>query len=70
MRALNDKIRNSIANSYYLKGQAIDPTTDKQKSFELYEEVKKIDKKIMFYKKLNNALKELENDKEMDKKCI
>lgn len=72
MRAINDKIRNGIANAYYLKGQALDPKIDREKSFEIHEQVKQIDKKILFYKHLNNALKEIENEeyKNVGKKSL
>lgn len=62
MKSLNVKIRNEIANSYYLKLLAKDDKITKDKKNELYNSAYEIDKKIIFYKKLNYMLKEQEND--------
>ena len=62
MRQINDKIRNGIANSYYLRSLAKDDKLTQQEKDKLYENVKLLDKKILFYKHLNNALKERENE--------
>ena len=63
MRELNDKIRNGIANSYYLRGLAKDDKLTQQERDKIYEDVKLLDKKIMFYKNLNNAMRENKNEK-------
>ena len=62
MKTLNNKIRNEIANSYYLRTLAKDDKITKDKKNELYNSVNELDKKIIFYKKLSNQLKEQEND--------
>lgn len=62
MKSLNVKIRNEIANSYYLKLLAKDDKITKDKKNELYNSAYEIDKKIVFYKKLSYMLKEQEND--------
>lgn len=62
MKSLNVKIRNEIANSYYLKLLAKDDKITKDKKNELYSSAYEIDKKIVFYKKLSYMLKEQEND--------
>ena len=62
MRELNNKIRNGIANSYYLRSLAKDDKLTPEERDKVYDNVKLIDKKILFYKKLNNALKEVEKD--------
>lgn len=62
MRQINDKIRNGIANSYYLRNLAKDDKLTQQERDKLYENVKLLDKRILFYKHLNNALKELKNE--------
>ena len=49
MRQINDKIRNGIANSYYLRSLAKDDKLTKEERDKIYENVKLIDKKIMFY---------------------
>lgn len=63
MRELNDKIRNGIANSYYLRSLAKDDRLSREERNKAYENVKLINEKIIFYKGISNALKELENDK-------
>lgn len=62
MRTINDKIRNGIANSYYLRSLAKDSRLTQEEKDKAYKNVKELDKKILFYKNLNNALKELENE--------
>ena len=62
MRQINDKIRNGIANSYYLRSLAKDSRLTQEEKDKAYKNVKELDKKILFYKHLNNALKELENE--------
>lgn len=62
MRQINDKIRNGIANSYYLRSLAKDSRLTQAEKDKAYYNVKELDKKILFYKHLNNALKELENE--------
>lgn len=69
MRQINDKIRNGIANSYYLRSLAKDDKLSKEERDKVYDNVKLIDKKILFYKNLNNALKEVEKD-ENNKRLI
>lgn len=63
MRQINDKIRNGIANSYYLRSLAKDDKLTQEERDKIYDNVKLLDKKIMFYKNLNNALKEMKNEK-------
>ena len=63
MRQINDKIRNGIANSYYLRSLAKDDKLTQQERDKIYDNVKLLDKKIIFYKNLNNALKEIKNEK-------
>ena len=62
MKDMNDKIRNSIANSYRLRELAKDDTLSKEKCIELNHLADENDKRILSYKKLNNALKECENN--------
>lgn len=69
MRELNDKIRNGIANSYYLRSLAKDDKLTREERDKIYNNVKLIDKKILFYKNLNNALKEVKKD-ENNKRLI
>lgn len=63
MRQINDKIRNGIANSYYLRSLAKDDKLTQEERDKIYDNVKLLDKKIMFYKNLNNALREIKNEK-------
>lgn len=63
MRQINDKIRNGIANSYYLRSLAKDDKLTQEERDKIYDNVKLLDKKIMFYKNLNNALREMKNEK-------
>lgn len=62
MLEVNKKIRNSIANSYRLRELAKDDTLSKEKIDELYLEVEKLNKKIVFLKNLQKHLKEIENE--------
>lgn len=62
MKELNNKIRNGIANSYYLRSLAKDNKLTQEEKDRAYKNVKEIDKRILFYKKLNNALKETQKD--------
>lgn len=62
MRSLNDKIKNGIANSYRLRELAKDDKLTQEKCFELNKMANDNDRKIMFYKKLANALKQTENE--------
>ena len=62
MKELNDKIRNGIANSYYLRSLAKDSKLTQEEKDRAYKNVKEIDKKILFYKNLNNALRNIEKD--------
>ena len=63
MRQINDKIRNGIANSYYLRNLAKDDKLTQQERDKIYDNVKLLDKKILFYKNLNNAIREMKNEK-------
>ena len=63
MRQINDKIRNGIANSYYLRSLAKDDKLTQEERDKIYDNVKLLDKKIIFYKNLNNALREIKNEK-------
>lgn len=63
MRQINDKIRNGIANSYYLRSLAKDDKLTQEERDKIYDNVKLLDKKIMFYKNLNNALREMKDEK-------
>lgn len=62
MKSLNNKIRNEIANSQYLRDLAKSDKLSQDKVTELYEQAKINDKKIIFLKHLSNALKETENE--------
>lgn len=62
MKSLNNKIRNEIANSQYLRDLAKSDKLSQDKVTELYEQAKINDKKIIFLKHLSNALKENENE--------
>ena len=62
MKDMNDKIRNSIANSYRLRELAKDDTLSKEKCIELNHLADENDKRILFYKKLSNALKETQKN--------
>lgn len=50
MRELNDKIRNGIANSYYLRNLAKDDKLTQQERDKIYDNVKLLDKKYYFIK--------------------
>ena len=63
MRELNNKIRNGIANSYYLRSLAKDDKLTQQERDKIYDNVKLLDKKILFYKNLNNAIREMKDEK-------
>lgn len=65
MLELNNKIRNSIANSYHLKELAKDSKITQEKSFELHQKANEIDRKIIFLKKLSNALRETKNEEKI-----
>ena len=62
MKELNDKIRNGIKNSYYLRSLAKDSRLTQEEKDKAYENVKEMDKRILFYKNLNNALRNIEKD--------
>ena len=62
MRELNNKIRNNIANAYYLRNVVKDEKIDPTRKDEIFNYLEKLNKKILFYKKLNNVIKEMEND--------
>ena len=62
MRELNNKIRNNIANAYYLRNIVKDEKIDPTRKDEIFNYLEKLNKKILFYKKLNNVIKEMEND--------
>ena len=62
MKSLNNKIRNEIANSQYLRDLAKSDKLSQDKVTELYEQARINDKKIIFLKHLSNALKENENE--------
>lgn len=62
MRELNNKIRNNIANAYYLRNIVKDEKIDPTRKDEIFNYLEKLNKKILFYKKLNSVIKEMEND--------
>lgn len=62
MRELNNKIRNNIANAYYLRNVVKDDKIDPTRKNEIFNYLEELNKKILFYKKLNNVIKEMEND--------
>ena len=62
MRELNNKIRNNIANAYYLRNIVKDEKIDPTRKDEIFNHLEELNKKILFYKKLNNVIKEMEND--------
>lgn len=58
MKELQNKIRNEIAKSYYLRNLAKDDKLLREKVIEIYEEARKHDKKIIFLKNFKKALEE------------
>ena len=68
MRELNNKIRNGIANSYYLRSLAKDDKLTQEERDKIYDNVKLLDKKIIFYKNLNNAIREMKEEKNNKRK--
>jgi hypothetical protein len=62
MKELNDKIRDGIKNSYYLRSLAKDTKLTQEEKDRAYENAKEIDKKILFYKNFNNALRNIEKN--------
>lgn len=62
MRELNNKIRNNIANAYYLRNVVKDEKIDPTRKDEIFNYLEELDKKIQFYKRLSVVLKEMEND--------
>ena len=62
MRELNNKIRNNIANVYYLRNVAKDEKIDPTRKDEIFNYLEELNKKILFYKKLSSVIKEMEND--------
>ena len=62
MRELNNKIRNNIANAYYLRNIVKDEKIDPTRKDEIFNHLEELNKKILFYKKLNSVIKEMEND--------
>jgi hypothetical protein len=62
MRELNNKIRNNIANAYYLRNIVKDEKIDPTRKDEIFNYLEELNKKILFYKKLNSVIKEMEND--------
>ena len=62
MRELNNKIRNNIANAYYLRNIVKDEKIDPTRKDEIFNYLEKLNKKILFYKKLSSVIKEMEND--------
>lgn len=64
MKVLNDKIRNDIANSYYLRSKTKDDKITKEKKDELFRALRANDRKIIFLKGLSAALKKVEKDEE------
>lgn len=63
MLQLNNKIRNTMANSYRLRELAKDDTLSREKIDELYLESEKLNKKILFLKGIEKHLKEINNEK-------
>lgn len=62
MRELNNKIRNNIANAYYLRNVVKDEKIDPTRKDEIFNYLEELNKKILFYKKLSSVIKEMEND--------
>lgn len=62
MKNLNNKIRNSIANSYRLRELAKDYKLTQEEKNKAYENADKIDKKILFYKNFSKALKNIKKN--------
>ena len=62
MMDINKKIRNGIANSYHLRELAKDNKITQKTKDRLYQQAKENDKKILFYKRLSNALKEAQKE--------
>lgn len=62
MKELNNKIRNNIANAYYLRNIVKDEKIDPTRKDEIFNYLEELNKKILFYKKLSSVIKEMEND--------
>lgn len=58
MKELQNKIRSEIATSYYLRNLAKNDKITREKTIQIYEEAKKHDEKIKFFKNFKRALEE------------
>lgn len=61
MRDIQNKIRNGIANSYQLRSLAKDEKITKDERDRIYQIVQQNDKRIKYYMKMNNILREQKN---------
>lgn len=61
MRELQDKIKNGIANSYHLRSLAKDDCLTLEQREKLFTIIKENDKRIKYYKIMNNILREQKN---------
>ena len=63
MRNLQDKIRNGIANSYYLRSLAKDDKLTREERDRIFKIIEQNDEKIKYYMKMNKMLKEKKDDR-------
>lgn len=63
MRDLQDKIRNGIANSYYLRSLAKDDKLTKEERDRIFKIIEQNDEKIKYYMKMNKMLREKKDDR-------
>lgn len=58
MQSLQNKIRNEIATAYKLRDIAKDGKISPEKTTQIYEEAKRHDEKVIFFKNFKKALEE------------
>lgn len=63
MRDLQDKIRNGIANSYYLRSLAKDDKLTREERDRIFKIIEQNDEKIKYYMKMNKMLREKKDDR-------
>lgn len=62
MRDIQNKIRNSIANSYHLRSLAKDDRLTPEERNRVFEIIEQNNKKIIYYKMMSRILKEKDNE--------
>ena len=62
MRDIQNKIRNSIANSYHLRSLAKDDRLTPEERNRVFEIIEQNNKKIIYYKMMSRILKEQKNE--------